>query len=104
VQLEDLSTVDLLLDKDGDDLMEQRLAEHEMFHMAAVTRAKAICEIKEPHIKEANAMVLRVVQIRAALLMRTGSGSETESDTGGVSLGAGSTWRVETRGEDPSLS
>jgi hypothetical protein len=40
-QLEDLSTVDLLLNKDGDDLMEQRLVECEMFHMAAVTHAKA---------------------------------------------------------------
>ena len=37
VQLEDLSTVDLLLNKDGDDLME-----HKMFHLAAVTRAKTI--------------------------------------------------------------
>jgi hypothetical protein len=57
VRLEDLSTVDLLLDKDGDDLMEQRLVEREMFHMAAVTRAKAIREVEEPHILEANAMV-----------------------------------------------
>jgi hypothetical protein len=55
-RLEDLSTVDLLLNKDGDDLTEQRLTEHEMFHMATVTRAKAICEVEEPHIKEANAM------------------------------------------------
>jgi phage pi2 protein 07 len=30
--------------------------EHEMFHMATVTHAKAICEVKEPHIKEANEM------------------------------------------------
>jgi hypothetical protein len=52
-----LSTVDLLLDKDGDNLTEQRLAEREMFHMAAVTHAKAICEVEEPHILEANAMV-----------------------------------------------
>jgi hypothetical protein len=57
VRLEDLSTVDLLLDKDGDNLMEQRLVEGEMFHMAAVTRAKAIREAEEPHILEANAMV-----------------------------------------------
>jgi phage pi2 protein 07 len=28
-----------------------------MFHMAAVTRAKAICEVKQPHIKEANKMI-----------------------------------------------
>jgi hypothetical protein len=56
-RLEDLSTVDLLLDKDGDDLTEQRLAECEMFHMAAVTCAKAIREVEEPHILEANAMV-----------------------------------------------
>jgi hypothetical protein len=56
-RLEDLSTVDLLLDKDGDDLTEQRLAECKMFHMAAVTRTKAICEVEEPCILEANAMV-----------------------------------------------
>jgi hypothetical protein len=48
--------------------------------------------------------LLRVVRIRAALLTRTGSESEMESDTGDVSLGAGSTRMVETRGEDPSLS
>jgi hypothetical protein len=56
-RLEDLSTVDLLLDKDDDDLTEQRLMEREMFHMAAVTRAKAIREVEEPRILEANAMV-----------------------------------------------
>jgi uncharacterized membrane protein len=28
-----------------------------MFHMAAVTRAKAIREVEEPHIKEANKMI-----------------------------------------------
>jgi hypothetical protein len=55
---------------------------------------------KIPHWK----VVLRAVQIRVALLTRTGSESETESDTGDVSLGAGSTWKVETRGEDLSLS
>jgi hypothetical protein len=56
-RLEDLSTVDLLLDKDGDNLAEQRLAECKMFHMAVVTRAKAIHEVEEPRILEANAMV-----------------------------------------------
>jgi hypothetical protein len=39
-----------------------------------------------------------------ALLTWTESESETESDTGDVSLGVGSTWKVEMRGEDPSLS
>jgi hypothetical protein len=28
-----------------------------MFHMTAVTHAKAICEVKEPCIKEANKMI-----------------------------------------------
>jgi phage pi2 protein 07 len=37
--------------------MEQRLAEREMFHMAAVTCTKAIREVEEPCILEANAMV-----------------------------------------------
>jgi hypothetical protein len=49
-------------------------------------------------------ILLRVVRIRMALLMQMGLGSEMESDTGDVSLGAGSTWKVETRGEDLSLS
>jgi hypothetical protein len=49
-------------------------------------------------------ILLRAVRIRAALLTRTGSESETESDMGDVSLGAGSMRKVETRGEDPSLS
>jgi hypothetical protein len=48
--------------------------------------------------------MLRVVRIHAALLTRTGSESETESDMGDVSLGGGSMRKVETRGEDPSLS
>jgi hypothetical protein len=45
-------------------------------------------------------ILLRAVRIRMALLTWTG----LESDTGDVSLGAGSTQKVETRGEDPSLS
>jgi RNase H-like domain found in reverse transcriptase/Reverse transcriptase (RNA-dependent DNA polymerase)/Integrase zinc binding domain len=57
VRLEDLSTVDLLLDKDGDDLTEQRIAEREMFHMAAVTRTKALKEVEESRRKEAENMV-----------------------------------------------
>jgi hypothetical protein len=49
-------------------------------------------------------ILLRAVRIRAALLTRMGSESETESDTGDSSLGAGSTRKVETRGKDLSLS
>jgi hypothetical protein len=56
-RLEDLSTVDLLLDKDGDDLSEQRLAEREMFHMAVLTRANTLREVEEPRQKEANELV-----------------------------------------------
>ena len=56
VQLEDLSTVDLLLDKDGDDLTEERLTEREMFHLAAVTRAKTIREVEESRHQEAERM------------------------------------------------
>ena len=55
--MEDLSTVDLLLDKDGDDLMEERLTEHEMFHLAAVTRTKTIREVEESCHQEAERMV-----------------------------------------------
>jgi hypothetical protein len=51
-----LSTIDILLDKDGNNLTEQRLTEHKMFHMAAVTHAKAIREVEEPCILEANTM------------------------------------------------
>jgi len=57
VRLEDLSTVDLLLDKDGDDLTEQRLTEREMFHLAAVTRTKTFQEVEESRRKEAENMV-----------------------------------------------
>ena len=49
--------MDLLLDKDGDDLTEERLTEHEMFHLAAVTRAKTIREVEESHHQEAERMV-----------------------------------------------
>jgi hypothetical protein len=49
-------------------------------------------------------ILLRMVWIRVALLTRTGLESKTESDTGDVSFGAGSTWKVETRGKDLSLS
>ena len=56
-RLEDLSTVDLLLDKDGDDLTEQRIAERDMFHLAAVTRTKNLREIQETRHKEAEHMV-----------------------------------------------
>ena len=56
-RLEDLSTVDLLLDKDGDDLTEECLTEHEMFHLAAVTHAKTIREVEESCHQEAERMV-----------------------------------------------
>jgi hypothetical protein len=49
-------------------------------------------------------ILLRAVQIRVALLTQMGLESETESDMGDVSLGVGSTQKVETRGKDPSLS
>ena len=49
--------MDLLLDKDRDDLTEEHLAEHEMFHLATVTRAKTIREVKEAHHQEAERMV-----------------------------------------------
>jgi hypothetical protein len=49
-------------------------------------------------------ILLRAVWICVALVMWTGSESETESDTGDVSFGVGSTRKVETRGEDLSLS
>ena len=56
VQLEDLSAVDLLLDKDGDDLTEEHLTECEMFYLAAVTHAKTIQEVEESHHQEAERM------------------------------------------------
>ena len=49
VQLEDLSTADLLLDKDGDDLTEQRIMGCEMFHMAVITCANVLHTVEEPH-------------------------------------------------------
>ena len=57
MQLKDLSTVDLLLDKDGDDLTEEHLTEHEMFHLAVVTCTKTIREVEESHHQEAERMV-----------------------------------------------
>ena len=48
--------MDLLLDKDGDDLTEERLTEHEMFYLAAVTRAKTIREVEESRHQEADRM------------------------------------------------
>ena len=38
VSVDDLSTVDLLLDKDGDDLTDQRLKERDFLQIAAMTR------------------------------------------------------------------
>ena len=49
--------MDLLLDKDGDDLTEECLTEHEMFHLAAVTHAKTIREVEESCHQEAERMV-----------------------------------------------
>ena len=47
---EDLSTVDLLLDADGDDLPEARLKEKETLYMAAMTRKAKLHEVVEPRI------------------------------------------------------
>jgi hypothetical protein len=62
--------------------------------------------IASDHLRHSGSVfiLLRAVQIRVALLMRTGSESKIESDMGDVSFGVGSTRKVETRGEDPSLS
>ena len=57
MRLEDLSTVDLLLNKDGDDLTEQRIAECEMFLMAAITCTNVLHKVEEPCQKEADVMI-----------------------------------------------
>jgi hypothetical protein len=46
--IDDLSTVDLLIDPEGDDLPEERLREKRVHHLLAMTRAQQACDIVEP--------------------------------------------------------
>ena len=52
-RMEDLSSVDLLLDKEGDDLPESRIKEKETLYLNMVTRAQ---EVVEPCVEESNAL------------------------------------------------
>ena len=54
--VDDLSTADILLDKEGDDLTEQRLKEREFLHLAALTRANRPRDTVEPREAEASAL------------------------------------------------
>ena len=54
--VDDLSTVDLLLDPEGDDLPEQRLKERDILQIAVLTRAQRLRESTEPRHEEAEAM------------------------------------------------
>jgi len=54
--VDDLSTVDLLLDPEGDDLPEQRLKERDILQIAVLTRAQCLRESTEPCHEEAEAM------------------------------------------------
>jgi hypothetical protein len=54
--LDDFSAVDLLLDKDGDDLSSARQAERLVFHMALMTRAQRLREVEETRTTESRAM------------------------------------------------
>ena len=55
-RLDDMSTADLLLDLEGDDLPESRLLEKKIHHLAAMTRAQQVRDVSEPRDLEAAAM------------------------------------------------
>ena len=57
--VDDLSTVDLQLDKEGDDLPEQRLKEREFFHLAVLQRAGRLRDTVEPRETEASQLRLQ---------------------------------------------
>ena len=54
--IDDLSTVDLLIDPEGDDLPEQRLQEKKIHHLMAMTRAQVARDAAEPRDEEAVAL------------------------------------------------
>jgi hypothetical protein len=60
--LEDLSTVDLLIDPEGDDLPEERLREKKIHHLTAMTRAQPTRDVVEPRDTEAVAMANPLVE------------------------------------------
>jgi len=60
IHVDDLSTADILLDKEGDDLTEQRLKEREFLHLIAITRANRLRDAREP--RESEAAVMRPPQ------------------------------------------
>ena len=47
-QIQDYSTADLLIDSDSDDLPARRLAEREVFHIAAMTQSKSKNKKQKP--------------------------------------------------------
>ena len=56
-QLNDLSTMDVLLDADGNNLTEERLCEKDIHHIAVMTQAQQVREATEPRDWEAAQMV-----------------------------------------------
>lgn len=55
--IDDMSTVDLLIDPEGEDLPDERLREKHMHHLAAMTRTQQARDAIEPRDIEAAAMV-----------------------------------------------
>ena len=55
--IDDLSTVDLLIDPEGDDLPEQHLQEKKMHHLMAITRAQIARNTAEPRDTEVAGLI-----------------------------------------------
>lgn len=115
-RIDDFSTVDLLLDKDGDDLPSARMAEKETFHMAVMTRAQRLREAEEPRVTESRAMQPGTSTPSSSRATRrapepSGSAAPTNAQPAEVEASVGSsanttthglpfTWEPDVSGED----
>ena len=103
-RIDDLSTVDLLIDPEGDDLPEQCLQEKKIHHLMAMTHAHIACDTAEPRDMEAAALIPLPREEPAAestAEVRTTLGNEdlTVANSNASSPPAPFVWQGEIEGE-----
>ena len=96
-QTEDLSSVDLLLDKEGDDLPESRIKEKETLYLNMVTRAQ---EVVEPCVEESNVLTPQKGNENVNKISRCEVSNMTVAKSKAVNVPAPFVWKPEMDGEN----
>ncbi|HZZ15741.1 MAG TPA: reverse transcriptase domain-containing protein, partial [Candidatus Sulfotelmatobacter sp.] len=103
--IDDMSTVDLLIDPEGEDLTEERLREKESHFLAVMTRAQQARDFVEPRDAEAAAMIVPPRDNPAAENTPTPANRDlTVANSAPAEPFAPFTWQREVEGEQrPNL-